>query len=140
MRRRRRSEHFGGAGLIIAHRLAALPDVISHCLEQPERAERIDVGSILRDIKGHLHVTLSPEIIDFVRPDLLQNVSKRRPVGQVAVVERELEAPFMRIAVEIVDPVSVEKTGPAYDPVNLVAFVQEKIDEIRSILASHAGN
>ena len=114
--------------------------MVAHRLEQPERAHGVDVGGVFRHIERYPHVALSTEIVDLVRGDLFQDVSQRGAVGQVAVMERELETAVVRIMVNLIDAVGVEQASPANYPVDLIAFLEEKSGEIGPVLAGHAGD
>ncbi len=61
-------------------------------------------------------------------------------VGQVRVVEEEPRLRLVRIAVEVVDPPGVERAGAADQPVDLVALLQEKLGEVRAVLAGDPGD
>jgi hypothetical protein len=63
--------------LIIANLLAALANMITQGLEQPERAQSIDVGSVFRDIERHSNVALGPKVVHFIGSDPLENVPER---------------------------------------------------------------
>ena len=58
------------------------------------------------------------KIIDLVGLGLLDNPDQIGGVGQVAIMQRKMDVGFMRILVEMVDPVCIEKGGPSLDTVN----------------------
>ncbi len=83
---------------------------------------------------------LRAEIVDLVRLDLLHDVDERRRVGEIAVVEDELWMGIVRILVDVVDAIGIEERGAALDAVDLVAFGEEKLGEVRSVLAGNSCN
>ena len=131
LRRRRRAEHLRGRGLVEAGVDARSPDR----LEQPERADRVGRGGVLRHLEGHLHVALRPEVVDLVRPDGVDQVDQAHPVGEVAVVQVQ---PL--VGVEVVDPVPVQGRGPADQPVHLVVHAEEELREVGAVLSGDAGD
>jgi hypothetical protein len=46
----------------------------------------------------------------------------------------------MGVFVEMFDPPGIEARRPSFDPMDNVAFLQEKFSEISAILPGHAGN
>ena len=66
-------------------------------------------------------MTLRGEVVDLVRLDLPDEACQLRAIRQIAVVKEELHPFFMRIAVEVVDPMRVEGGGPSDDAVDLVS-------------------
>ena len=47
---------------------------------------------------------------------------------------------YMRVLVQVVNPVRVEHRGPALNAMHLVALLQQKLSQVRSILSSNTGN
>ena len=46
----------------------------------------------------------------------------------------------MTISVNVIDSCSIESTGTAYDAVDLIAFVEEKLGQIRAVLAGDSSD
>jgi hypothetical protein len=46
----------------------------------------------------------------------------------------------VRVGVEVVDAARVERRGPAFDAVDIVALAQKKLSQAGSVLAGDAGN
>ena len=72
--------------------------------------------------------------------DLLQDMAKRRSVGEVSVMQREVDPAGVRVVIEVIDPIRIEQARPANDAVHLVSFIEKKRGEVRPVLARDAGN
>ena len=46
----------------------------------------------------------------------------------------------VRVLVDVVDPLGIERAGPALDAVDEVAFVKQKFGQVRAVLAGDAGD
>ncbi len=90
--------------------------------------------------KRHLHVALRREIVDFSRLHLLHDADEVGRVGHVAVVQEEPHIRLVRIVVQMIDAVGVERRRAALDAVDDVALLQQKFGQIGAVLAGHAGN
>ena len=91
-------------------------------LEQSERAERVGIGGVFRRLEAHLHMALRGEIVDLVGLDLLDEANEVGRVGQVAIMHEEAGIRLMRIDVEMVDALGVERRRAALDAVDHVAL------------------
>jgi hypothetical protein len=47
---------------------------------------------------------------------------------------------FVRILVEVIDAVRIERAGPADQAVHFVAFIQQELRQIGAVLAGDAGD
>ena len=83
-------------------------------------------------------MALGAKVVDFVRPDLLEEVGERARNGKIAVVEIDPSLGVVEVLVEMVDPVRVEGAGPADEPVDLVTLPEQEFGQIRSVLAGDA--
>lgn len=52
-------------------------------------------------------MALRREIVDFVRLDLLNDANQIRRVGQIDVMQIEMDLPVMRVLIQVVDPIDV---------------------------------
>jgi len=52
----------------------------------------------------------------------------------------EVAMPFVRVLIEVVNSVGIEKGSSSFDPVNNVSLFQKKFGEIRSVLSSNPSN
>ena len=55
-------------------------------------------------------------------------------------MQLESHVSFVRIAIQVVDAVGIERRGTALDAVHLVAFREQELGEIGAVLAGDAGN
>jgi hypothetical protein len=83
-------------------------------------------------------VTLSREIVDFVRLHTLDDAQKAHRIRHVAVVQDEPTVRYIRSLVKMVNAIGVEERRAALDAVDLIPFIEQKLSEIRAILASNA--
>ena len=56
-------------------------------------------------------MTLGGEIIDLIGLNLSHNADQPGSIVEVAVMEREIEVPFMRIQIKMIDAIGIEKRG-----------------------------
>lgn len=85
-------------------------------------------------------MALGPEVVDLIGLDLAQDRHEGGGVAQVAVVQRELGVPVVRVGVQMIEPSGVQAGGPADDAVHLVPLLDEKLGQERSILTGDAGD
>jgi hypothetical protein len=72
-------------------------------------------------------VALRSESVDLVRLHGLHDADQVGRVGQVAVVQDESAALLVRILVQVIDAIRVERGGAAHQAVNFVAFPQQEL-------------
>ena len=106
-------------------------------LQQAQGAQRVGVRGVLRRLEAHLHVALGGEVVDLVRPDLLNQPDQVGRVGQVSVVQEEPPAGFMGVLVQVVDTCGVEGRGAPLHPVHHVALAEQQLREVRAVLPRH---
>ena len=129
---------FRGGGLIEARGLLHAQD--PDRLQQAQGADAVGVGGVFRRLEAHMHVALGSQIVDLGRLDLLDQTDQVGAVGQVAVMHEEAHVLLMRVAVEMLHAPRVEGRGPALDAMDDIALPQQKLGEIRAILAGGAGD
>lgn len=83
---------------------------------------------------------LRGEIVDLVGLHIIYDTRKIRSVTQIAVVKSELGIRFVRVLIDVIDPLSVNGGGAAFDAMNFIAFPQQKFGKIGSILPGNSGN
>ena len=132
-----------GARLIDARFLSQPQD--PHRLQDPQRAQSIAVGCVLRTLKTHRHMALGAEVVNLIGLHLLDDPDQVGAVGEVAVVEGELRwltllPPLMRVLVEVIDPAGIERRGSALDPMHLVALLQQQLRQVTAVLPRDAGD
>jgi len=85
-------------------------------------------------------MALGAEVVDFVGLDLGYDAGEVRSIRQVAVMQLQVRVGRMRILVDVVDPLRVEKRSTALDAVHLVALLEEKLGQVGAVLAGNAGD
>ena len=83
---------------------------------------------------------LRAEVVDLVRLHLAEDAGEVGAVGQVAVVQAEARVLDVRILVDVIDPLGVEERGAAFDAVDLVAFFEQELGEVGTVLSGDAGD
>ncbi len=83
---------------------------------------------------------LRAQMIDLIRPRVVDQVGELFPVGQIAVVQEQPGGRVVRVLVDVLDPVGVERAGFPNQTVDFIAFGEQEFGQIRSILAGDACN
>jgi GDP-mannose 4,6 dehydratase len=89
---------------------------------------------------SHLYVALRREIIDFGRLRFLNQADEIGGISHVAVVHEELRAPLMRVDIEMIDALGIERRQAALHTMEGIAFRQQQFGEIGAVLAGDNGN
>ena len=89
-------------------------------------AHAVHVGGVFGALKAHGHVALRAQVVDFVRLRFLDDAREVAAVAQVAVVQLEVGVADVRVLVDVVNALGVERAGPALDAVDDVAFCQQE--------------
>jgi len=132
------SKHFGGGGLVEPYILGQ--SRLTDCLEEADRAQSSHVARVFGNIEGDAHVTLGSEVVDFIGAKFVEEFRDLGGVSQVTVVKEEASAEYMRVVVEVVDPLGIERGGAADDAVNLIALGEEEFCQVGPILPGDAGD
>ena len=111
-----------------------------HRLEDPQRAQRIAVGGVLRALETHRHMALGTEVVNLIRLHLLDDADQVGAVGEVAVMEHQARITFMRILVEVIDPTGVEAACPPLDSMHLISLFQQQLRQVAAVLPRDAGD
>ena len=85
-------------------------------------------------------MALRTEMINFFGPDIIDDVGDEACIGQVAVVQEESRGTVMRIHIDVVDSLRVERAGSANDAVDFIVFRKKQFCQIRAVLTCDAGN
>ena len=85
-------------------------------------------------------MALGPEMIDFIRLQLIEQFYQIYRVCQISVVQEEPDPMDVRILVEVIDPRGIKRAGPPDDSMHLISFVQKQVRQVRSILAGDPSN
>ena len=136
MRRRRGAEHFAGGGLVET----GLDSRLADGLQKPQGSQAGDVARILGHVEAHAHMALGAQVIDLIRPDLLQKVGQLSRNAEVAVVKIDPGLRVVEIPVQMIDPVGVECAGPADEAVDLIPLAEQKLCQVGTVLARDPGD
>lgn len=85
-------------------------------------------------------MALCRKIIDLVRLHLLHDADQIGGVGEVTVMQNQLAIILVRVLIEMIDTLGVEERRPAFDTVHRIAFPDEEVGEVSTILAGNAGD
>jgi len=84
-------------------------------------------------------MALGSKIVNLVGLYLLYDADKVGAVGKVSVVEKEAHPLLVRVHIEVVNAVRVEKARSALDAVHLVALAKQELGQVSSVLAGDTG-
>ena len=134
LRRLGAAEHLAGRGLVEPDALveARLPNR----LQQAQRAQRDRGGRVLGNVEADAHVALRAKVVDLVRLDSAQRSVQRAGVIQVAVDEPQAIVGHVRILIDAVQALRVERARAPDDAVDLVPLRQKELRQIRPVLAA----
>ena len=123
------AEHLAAAGLVETDRRIDQADGLQH----PRDAQGGELAGQQRLRPTGGHETLGGEVVDLVRPHVLDDRDDRQLVQQVGLVEGDP-------VVQTFDPLEVLRAGAADHAVDLVALLQQKLGQIGPVLPGDAGN
>jgi hypothetical protein len=131
------AEQFARAGLVEARAMRQTQR--AHGLQQPQRAQAIDVGGVLRLLEADGHVAHGAQVVDLVGLHLLHDAQQAGTVAQVAEVQRK-GVIDVGVLVQVVDTLGVEQRRTALDAVHRVAPTQQPFGQVGAVLARDAGD
>ena len=80
------------------------------------------------------------QVVDFIRLSFLDDANQITGVAQVPVMQFEAGIVQVRVLVNMVNPLRVEEAAAALDAVNHIALFEQKLGQVRTVLASDAGD
>src|SRR5687767_4048119 len=83
---------------------------------------------------------LGAEVVDLVRLCLPQDIIERAGVVQIPVEHTQPRIKLVRILVQMVDALSVERRGTADNSKNLIALFEQKLDQVGTVLPRYPGD
>jgi len=83
-------------------------------------------------------MALGGQIVKFVGPHLLNDPDQVSRVGHITIMQKEPALFFVRILIEMVDPIGVEERGAPLDSVYHITFSEEKFGKVSSVLPGDA--
>jgi hypothetical protein len=78
---------------------------------------------------------LGGQVVDLVWLYLLENTDEIGGVGEIPIMKDHISVLLVRILIEVVDPIGIEKGRPALDAMDLVVFFQEQFSKVGPILS-----
>lgn len=113
----------------------------SNRFQQPESTSGDNIGRIIRNFERNSNVRLSSEVIDLVREDNIEPPAERGGVGEVSIMKlHSCLVSIVRIDIDVIDSLSVEVGRSPDQSMDFIALLKEELSQVRTILASNAGN
>src|SRR5215470_13762690 len=78
-------------------------------LQHSKCADAIGVSGVFWRLERDLNVALGAKVVDLVGLDLLDDANQVRRIGQVSVVKYEATLALVRILVEMIDALGIER-------------------------------
>ena len=103
-------------------------------------AHAVGVRRVLGAFEADGHMAHRAQVVDLVRLHLLNDADQVAAVGQVAVMQREVLLVDMRVLIQVVNTVGIERRGPALDAVDFITFAQQKLGQVSAVLPCDAGD
>jgi hypothetical protein len=69
---------------------------------------------------------LGAQVINLIRPDITGDPDQIAAVGEIAVMQFQQWITVMGILAAVIDPGSVETTGPTLEPMHPVSLLQQE--------------
>src|SRR5262245_18535509 len=104
----------------------------AHGFEQARDAQRGELTGQLRLTPRRLHEGLRRQVVDLVGPRLAHRFLQRTLVEEIAL--HQIDA-----ILDVLDAFEVGRAAAAYEPVNLVAFFEQQLGEVRAVLSRDPG-
>jgi hypothetical protein len=89
---------------------------------------------MFRFFKRNSYMRLSGKIIDLVGQHLAYYVNETGRISQVAMMKNKFTVTNMGILIQVVDSIGIEKRCPSLYSMYFIAFIEEKLRQISSIL------
>src|SRR5579872_40176 len=134
--RGRRAEHFRTGGLV----KSGFDSAAANGFQNPHGAESGNVAGVFGNLKADLDVTLRGEVINFIRRQLVDQIENPFGAAQISVVQAQSRTFLVRILIDVVDALGVERAGAPNDAVNFVAMGQKKFGQIGAVLSGDSRN
>src|SRR6516165_3143639 len=98
---------FGGGGLIEPRALFQAEN--TNGFEKAQWTKRISIGGVFRRLKTYLNMALGGEIVDLSWLGFLNDANEIRCIGHIAIVQHEPYIPFVRVLVEMINALGIER-------------------------------
>ena len=80
------------------------------------------------------------QVVDLVGLDLLDQAGEVGAVGHIPVMQAVPHMGVVRVLVEVVDALGVERRGPPLQPVHLIALLEQQFAQVGAVLPRNPGN
>ena len=95
------------------------PDLcFSDSFQQSRRTEPCHLAGIFRNIETYHDVTLSAEIVNFVRLYVSKDFVQRAAVIEITVDQPQARIGIMRILIDVIDTAGIERARSAHQPID----------------------
>ena len=97
-----------------------------------------DVDGVLGHVEADAHVALRAQVVDLVRAHAAQRAVQRAAVVEIAVEQAQAVVGDVRVLVDVVDALGVERARAPDEAVDLVALGEQQLRQVRPVLAGDA--
>ena len=101
------------------------------------RAPTVEAG-VLGHVEADAHVALRAEVVDLVGLHRPQHAVERARVVQIAVDQPQAVVGDVRVLVDALEALGVERARPAHDAVDLVPLCEQQLGQVRPVLSGDA--
>ncbi len=92
--------------------------------ENTDRAKTCDIAGVFGHVKTDTYMTLSSQVIDLIRFDVVNHIHQTFNGRNVAIMQKEVHwcTIFMRIVIQVVNSAGIKGAGTADDTVNFISL------------------
>ncbi len=91
-------------------------------------------------LERNRHMALGSQVVNLIRLHLLDNAYQTAGVRHVTIVQDKITIVNVGILIQVVDAVSIEQRSAAFNAMDNVALLQQKLCQVSAILSGHSGN
>ena len=85
-------------------------------------------------------MTLGGQVVDLLGPYPFDNADQTGGIGQVTVVQKEIDVLLVHIPNQMVDSAGIEHRSAASHPVHFVSLFQQQLRKVGAVLAGDTGD
>lgn len=85
-------------------------------------------------------MTLRGEIVDFIRRQTVNQIEDPFRAAQISIVQQEPCIFLVRILINVIDALRVERTGASNHSMHLISMGQEQLRQVGAVLPRDACN
>src|ERR1017187_5187007 len=113
---------------------------VSHRFEDARGSDPSHVAGVFRNVEAYANVALRAEIVYLVRFDFCDQREDGDGIRQVAMVQKKTSISAVRIFIDRFETFGVERRGAPDEAMNFVSFAEQKLGQIRTVLAGDASD